>query len=214
MRHYHHTRKFGRENWFSFAPLYADMVHRFPRGTFVELGSWKGRSTAFLGVEILNAGVDIHAYAVDVWSDDIGGGAKKTMIEQGLTGNALYDLFIENIAPVSDVITPLRMTTLDAATQFADRSVDFVYVDADHSYDAVKQDIHAWLPKMKDGGILAGHDYGWAGSVQRAVHDAIGYRDWSDPWGTGSWITRIDATGEKSVPRPFAFTPVDIPSEL
>lgn len=209
MRHYHQTKRFGRENWFSFAPLYTEMVRRFPRGTFVELGSWKGRSTAFLGVEILNAGAAIRAYAVDMWSDDITGGAKKTMTEQGLTGDTLYDMFIENIAPVSDVITPLRMTTLEAAAQFDNDSVDFVFVDADHSYAAVKEDIHTWLPKMKDGGILAGHDYGWAGSVQNAVHDAIGYRDWSDPWQTGSWIAEIRRPGDKPVPMPFIL-PLDM----
>jgi predicted O-methyltransferase YrrM len=191
MRHYHHTRKFGKENWFGWQPLYAEMVRRYPGGTFVELGSWKGRSTAFLGVEIINADTGIRAYAVDVWSDDISGGAKKTMDEQGLTGNTLYDLFIENVAPVSSVITPMRMTTVQAASQFADGSVDFVFVDADHSYEGCKQDIHAWLPKVKHGGILAGHDYGWAGSVQRAVHDTLGAYDWRDPWNTGCFIATI-----------------------
>ena len=204
MRHYYMTKRFGRENWFGWEPLYAEMVKRYPAGIFVELGSWKGRSTAFLGVEAINADTGIRIHAVDVWSDDISGGAKKTMVEQGLTGNTLYDLFIENVAPVSSVITPMRMTTVQAASHFADGSVDFVFVDADHSYEACKQDIHAWLRKMKHGGVLAGHDYGWAGTVQRAVHDVLGYDNWSDPWGTGSWIASIERPGEKSVPKIFA----------
>lgn len=203
MRHYYLTKRFGRENWFGWEPLYADMVQRYPGGTFVELGSWKGRSTAFLGVEAINAGTGIRIYAVDVWSDDISGGAKKTMLEQGLDGNALYTRFMENVAPVASAIVPMRMTTTQAASNFADGSVDFVFIDADHSYDAVKQDIHTWLPKVKDGGVLAGHDYGWAGSVRRGVHDAIGYQDWSDPWVTGCWIAAVSRPAEKAVPTNF-----------
>ena len=166
MRHYYLTKRFGRENWFGWEPLYAEMVQRYPAGIFVELGSWKGRSTAFLGVEVINAATGIRIYAVDVWSDDITGGAKKTMVEQGIDGNGLYTRFVENIAPVASVVTPMRMTTTQAATHFADKSVDFVFVDADHSYEGVKRDIEAWLPKIRQGGVIAGHDYGWAGILR------------------------------------------------
>ena len=192
MKHYHLTKRFGRENWFGWEPLYADMVQRYPAGIFVELGSWKGRSTAFLGVEAINAGTGIRIYAVDVWSDDISGGAKKTMVEQGLDGHALYTRFMENVAPVASAIVPMRMTTTQAASNFADGSVDFVFIDADHSYEAVKQDIQTWLPKVRHGGVLAGHDYGWAGTVQRAVHETLGEKDWLDPWRTGCFIARVE----------------------
>lgn len=49
--------------------------------------------------------------------------------------------------------------SLEAAQQFDDESLDFVYIDGDHSYQAVMDDIEAWLPKVKPGGILAGDDY-------------------------------------------------------
>lgn len=52
-----------------------------------------------------------------------------------------------------------RMDSLAASQQFDDRSLDFVYIDADHSYEGCKRDILAWAPKVKSGGILAGHDY-------------------------------------------------------
>ena len=55
--------------------------------------------------------------------------------------------------------TLLRKKGVDAATQFEDESIDFVYIDGDHSYDFVKNDIAAWYPKVKQGGILSGHDY-------------------------------------------------------
>ena len=48
----------------------------------------------------------------------------------------------------------------DAAVNFADESIDFVFIDADHSYESVKKDIEAWLPKIRKNGIISGHDYG------------------------------------------------------
>ena len=206
MKHYHLTKRFGRENWFGWEPLYADMVQRYPAGIFVELGSWKGRSTAFLAVEAINAGTNIRIYAVDVWSDDISGGAKKTMVEQGLDGHALYTRFMENVAPVASVITPMRMTTTQAAVHFADGAVDFVFVDADHSYEGCRTDIETWLPKVRDGGVIAGHDFGWAGTVQRAVFDTLGDADWRDPWGTGCFCAVI----RNGQPQPYTLG-VDIP---
>lgn len=46
-----------------------------------------------------------------------------------------------------------------AAKDFEDQSLDFVFLDADHNYEAVKGDIKAWMPKIKDGGWISGHDY-------------------------------------------------------
>ena len=55
--------------------------------------------------------------------------------------------------------TLLRSTSVDAASQFLDGTLDFVYLDGDHVYEGVKADIAAWWPKIRPGGILSGHDY-------------------------------------------------------
>lgn len=52
-----------------------------------------------------------------------------------------------------------RCTSLDAAARIPDKSLDFVYIDARHDYESVKEDVRAWFPKVKPGGIIAGHDY-------------------------------------------------------
>lgn len=52
-----------------------------------------------------------------------------------------------------------RATTHDASALVADESLDFVFIDADHSYDAVSDDIFKWKPKVRPGGWLGGHDY-------------------------------------------------------
>lgn len=58
-----------------------------------------------------------------------------------------------------------------SAARFEDESVDLVFIDADHSEQAVAKDIEAWLPKLKPGGVMSGHDYGSKNypGVKRAV---------------------------------------------
>lgn len=69
-----------------------------------------------------------------------------------------------------------REDSAEAAKKFSDHSLDFVYIDAAHDYDSVKRDILAWLPKVRHGGILAGHDYLYYGTpdVKRAVDEIFG----------------------------------------
>lgn len=49
--------------------------------------------------------------------------------------------------------------------------MDFVFIDAAHDYESVKKDINAWLPKVKENGIIAGHDYEWCDDVKKAVKE-------------------------------------------
>jgi len=53
----------------------------------------------------------------------------------------------------------MREFSIDAAKTFQDNSIDFVYLDARHDYHSVSTDLRAWYPKVKVGGIIAGHDY-------------------------------------------------------
>jgi predicted O-methyltransferase YrrM len=64
--------------------------------------------------------------------------------------------------------------SVNASKMFPDQFFDLIFIDADHTYDAVKRDIKAWLPKCKHGGIIAGHDYQAKGvwpEVRRAVDE-------------------------------------------
>jgi hypothetical protein len=61
-----------------------------------------------------------------------------------------------------------RMTSEQASSRVADGSQDFVFIDADHRYEAIAADIDRWRPKVRSGGLLCGHDFatGWPGVVQ------------------------------------------------
>ena len=152
IEHIYHQPQFG-EDWFTYPKLYSEVVRAFPSGsTFVEIGSWKGKSTAFMAVEIANSGKKIDFYCVDTFEGSVEHQNNPELPH-------LYEIFKNNMKPVEGYYKDLRMTSLQAVQQFADESLDFVFIDGSHEYQDIKDDINAWLPKVKRGGILAGHDY-------------------------------------------------------
>jgi len=66
----------------------------------------------------------------------------------------------------------VKKFSVDAAKEFEDEHFDLVFIDANHTYEFVKEDISAWYPKVRVGGVLAGHDFcnGFPG-VQCAVEE-------------------------------------------
>jgi predicted O-methyltransferase YrrM len=161
----------GGEDWFSFPNLYRRLVADCPTdGRIVEVGSWKGKSTAFLLVEAWNKSPKIEIYAVDTWL-----GSEEHAGEECIKNGTLYEEFLANVKTVRRQLVPLRMTSLKGANFFPDQSLDSVFIDAAHDYENVKADILAWLPKVKKGGLIGGHDYqcGWVG-VDLAVQQTMG----------------------------------------
>jgi len=157
--------------WFSFAGLYREMVDRFDNASFVEVGTFKGRSASYMAVEIINSGKNIRFYCVDTWPD---GKANPNLPS---CPGTLYEEFLRNIEPVKDAVVPMRQKSVEASQSFEDGSLDFVFIDAAHDYASVKADIAAWLPKVRKGGVLAGHDYNAADNrwpeVIKAVDECI-----------------------------------------
>ena len=147
------------DGWFDFQIIYSQMVNKFSdRSHFVEIGAWLGKSTSYMAVEIINSGKNIKFDVIDTW-----GGSKYEELLYEDTINkiqkSLYDKFIENIRPVLNIINPIIGFSNDIVNNYKDESLDFVFIDASHDYDSVKKDIEMWYPKVKKGGILAGHDY-------------------------------------------------------
>lgn len=75
------------------------------------------------------------------------------------TQDARYAETLQRLAVFGDRSQVLRARSIDAAGRFADASLDFVYLDARHDHASVTADLHAWVPKVRPGGIVAGHDY-------------------------------------------------------
>ena len=140
-----------------------------------EVGVYKGRCTAMWLVELLNKGLTFDYTAIDHFegSDE----HQKNVDYFGITK--------ANLAPVADKVKLVKNDSTAQAAIYPDEFFDIVYIDASHDYQAVKNDIEAWLPKVKKGGILCGDDYieGWPGVVQAvnekfAQVESIGNQQW------------------------------------
>lgn len=145
--------------WFSFPKFYSAMVAKFPTGSrFVEVGTYKGCSFSYLVVEAINSGKKFDIVAVDAcpWPD----------VEPGFT---------THMKPLEgNFRTLFGGDSFDRAKDFEDNSIDFLFIDANHEYPYVSKDIAAYLPKMKKGGVISGHDYNLSHpGVIKAVNEAF-----------------------------------------
>jgi predicted O-methyltransferase YrrM len=155
------------ENWFTYPGLYSEIVNKFPSGShFIEVGVWKGRSACYMAVEIINSEKQIKFDCVDTfeWIE------QKDISKEKFSN--LYETYLKNIEPVSHIINTVKKLSLEAVHDYADNSIDFIFIDAAHDYKSVKADIDAWLPKIKPGGIIAGHDL-HAEGVKQAVIESF-----------------------------------------
>ncbi|HEY7311302.1 MAG TPA: class I SAM-dependent methyltransferase [Gemmataceae bacterium] len=184
------------DGWFNFADVYDLALSRARGGEcFVEVGAWMGRSTVYMADAIKRLGKSIRFFAVDHFRGSPTDGAHAPVLaDLAKQARTLHDVFRANLEAcgVRDYVTPLVMDSAQAAAAFDDASVDFCFLDADHSYDSVLADIRLWLPKIKPGGILAGDDFGWEG-VARAVRTVFGGRFRLSRGSYKSWIVDVPA---------------------
>ena len=89
----------------------------------------------------------------------------------------------------------MRRPSVEAAALVADGALDFVYIDGAHDYENVKADIQAWMPKLRAGGVMSGHDYGDPGpakDVKIAVDEVFPKLDGVGiPGDAGTWWVKI-----------------------
>lgn len=140
-------------------------------GTGVEVGVLRGEFAA----EILSVWEGRLLYLVDPWIEqprsvyeDLCNVAQDVQ-DRNLRGT------IERLAPQARRFEIMRMTSADAVSRFTDASLDFVYIDANHRHDSVRDDLMRWFPKVREGGIFAGHDYlnGTHGQTRFGVQAAV-----------------------------------------
>jgi hypothetical protein len=70
-----------------------------------------------------------------------------------------FKMVCEKMAKYGDRVQIMRMESIEASKQFPNDFFDFLYIDANHQYQYVKTDLQIWYPKMRAGGVFAGHDY-------------------------------------------------------
>ncbi|MDA1276413.1 MAG: class I SAM-dependent methyltransferase, partial [Verrucomicrobia bacterium] len=142
-------------------------------GTGVEVGVQEGGYSAIL---LMNWKGTL-LYSVDPWREfsmtDYVDVANISQADQDL----FYRMTIKRLAPYQSRSVIWRLTSREAAELIPNESLDFCYLDADHSYKGVCEDIRLWHPKVKHGGILAGHDYVPDGTYAAGVFGVKGAVD-------------------------------------
>lgn len=118
----------------------------------VEIGSYAGSSTLIF----LESGNVKGLVAVDPWDNDL---IEEMVARHGRQMDRVREIFVEDVASKHPEVEMLVMTSEAAVRQVGDRKFDFVYIDGDHAYESCRQDIELWLPKVRPGGMIGGHDY-------------------------------------------------------
>jgi hypothetical protein len=175
--------------WFHWRSAQEEAVRRFPDGSrFVEVGTYLGRSICSLaevaeanGRQCTIVGIDTcrgsgpegprlkdyHAAAVEEGEGTFAGALHRNVLACGY----------------GDRISLIVAPSVTAASFFADRSIDWVHLDARHDFAGVCADIAGWLPKVRSGGWLSGDDHDemkWPGVVEAVRVSLPGAGPWSD----------------------------------
>lgn len=153
------------QGWFSYKPAVEKFIRENDNALIVEIGTWKGKSATFAGVEIANQKKNIRYDTIDWFK-----GSGETAHINDPQIDSLYEVCMDNLKPVLNHVNVISSDSVEAAKNYKNGSVDFLIVDGDHTVDGVRRDIEAWLPKMKQGSILCADDWNWKG-VQENIKE-------------------------------------------
>ena len=129
-----------------------DLIKQFFKPSFVmvEVGSFEGISTVLFSKCVSKI------YSVDYYDYKVPDTGRIPEHDQSFV--EAERMFIARTKDIPNIVK-IRKKSVDAAMDFADRSLDAVYIDAEHDEESVREDIKTWRKKIKLGGVLCGHDY-------------------------------------------------------
>lgn len=144
-----------------------DLACRLPaKAQAVEIGSYLGASTCYIVAGMADGGGRL--CCIDTWGNE-------TMPEGP---RDTFAMFQTNLAPAIDFITIMRKRSDELLESDVPARLDFAFIDADHSYAAVKKDFERLADRMSQQGIIAFHDCYWFSDVSRVVGEALSCGRW------------------------------------
>ena len=164
-------------------------------GKIVEVGSYKGKSTICALVAL--DGNEFELYCVDHFMGETEYQAENKDADMSKFEGTL-DSFKNNLSKhnMLEKVNIQQGSSSDMSKLHKDNTLDIIFIDGAHDYDSVKLDINVWYPKLKDGGIMFGHDYpspydpnGGFEGLRDAVNENIRDSDRFDKFGftAGFW---------------------------
>lgn len=150
-----------------------------------KLGAEIGVEKGYYSEVLLQNIPGLKLYCIDWWEGYPG----YMDIRRWKTFASIRDIVNKRLAPYNCEL--IKKYSMDAVKDFADESLDFVYIDANHQYGYVRDDIREWSKKIRKGGIISGHDYyhtragncGVIQAVDEYVRDnnlVLNLTDWDD----------------------------------
>lgn len=140
------------------------LAERHKLGPAVEVGVYKGEYAE----QILSWGVEM-LYLIDLWEHVPQGRAELSMSNEEL--EAVYEACMLRVKKYGSKVRVLRGWSSEMCHYIPDDSCDFIFIDATHEYASVMSDLRAYWPKLRAGGMMAGHDYTSMFTVREAVND-------------------------------------------
>lgn len=134
-----------------------EVMEKFLKNTNPLLGAEVGVKEGKFISHLLAKFPRLDMFAIDPW--EVQEGEKEDYKDWDFI--SIYDEYRDRTKDVYDRVREMRMYSEDAAKIIEDGSLDFVFIDAQHDYESVKKDIALWLPKVRPGGIISGHDYSY-----------------------------------------------------
>jgi predicted O-methyltransferase YrrM len=170
--------------WFDYQNVYSWAVSEAKDGdTFVEVGAFLGRSSAYMMEAIQESGKKLNFYCVDLFKitpddADTGGdgcmpwGENARLWKDRMGGDKLFETarwYLDHSPACANLKEMVQGDSAASAAKFEDGSVQYVFIDASHRYENVKRDLAAWWPKVKVGSYMTGHDWLSGEEVRQAV---------------------------------------------
>lgn len=146
-----------------------------------KIGCEIGVHTGLMPKNLLSSLPNIEQYyVVDPWESYEmydGSNYRKPGNQEAKTWKKAIIEFFNNTYDNKEKVIIMRMTSVEAVTHFEDASLDWVFIDANHEYEYIKENLHLWTPKVKKGGLVSGHDYKnpkgkWKG-ITKAVNEFV-----------------------------------------
>jgi len=190
-----------------------ELIDQMGLKTGVEIGVDEGRFSEAL---LVNSKLE-KLYSVDAWDIDF----DRTMAvfrKWAVRHNkheAKYETARRRLAAFDERSVVVRKLSWDAVKDFGDGSLDFIYVDASHRFSGVARDLIDWWPKLRMGGLFAGHDYwksyrcevmdavnGFVVEKKQILHLTTDDKDWKgrNKYPPTFWLVKADRTKEQWKP--------------
>lgn len=153
--------------------ILSNIIERYNVKNFVELGVYDGKNVIYLAKKFPN----VNFYGVDLWKHF----ETDRINRLPLNSQKEWDILFDKLSKISSELPNLELIrdfSSKSAEKFNDDFFDMIFIDANHDYKYVKEDIASYMPKIKKTGIISGHDYSlaWYGVI-KAVNEVFGTDD-------------------------------------